>query len=84
MDRGAGYGAYDPWSKSPLVCLVLLVTIFSPLTQHSSTAVIDRQRILLGCIDRSDKCADYAKWGQCETNERYMLQYCCKTCKDKG
>ena len=38
----------------------------------------------LGCIDRNAKCADYAKWGQCESNERYMLQYCCKTCKDRG
>jgi len=37
-----------------------------------------------GCIDRNAKCADYAKWGQCESNERYMLQYCCKTCKDRA
>ena len=63
-------------SKDPLKYWLHLVNV---LTTKYKQFFLD-----LGCIDRNEKCADYAKWGQCESNERYMLQYCCKTCKDRG
>eukprot|EP00794_Sanderia_malayensis_P015381 gene15381-biopygen12806 len=37
---------------------------------------------LKGCIDMSNGCTSSAQRGECDRSPRYMLKYCCKSCKE--
>ena len=57
--------------------LLILGALFGTL---AATGVLGGQK-KSSCIDKDDKCAEWAASGECEKNADYMLVNCCASCK---